>query len=222
MKPYMTLKTYIVLTALALPIPQLAIGQGNLVFNGGFDTDASGWILTNVFAGAGYQPTFGNPPGSVSLFSLLSFPAPSSASQTITNLTPGVIYIVSGDYQKVVGKDITDNSFGVALDGVFFFETGAPTSTNWYSFNFEYTAASTTALLTLSARINGADFSYLIDNISMEAVPEPSSLWLIGIGGIASAMFLRYRGKIWLKGFVRRHDEERMRTANSTTLLGRE
>ena len=32
----------------------------------------------------------------------------------------------------------------------------------------------------------------------------------------------RYRGKIWLKGSVRRHDEERMRTVNSTTLLGRE
>jgi HEAT repeat protein len=32
----------------------------------------------------------------------------------------------------------------------------------------------------------------------------------------------RYRGKIWFKGSVRRHDEERMRTANSTTLLGRE
>jgi HEAT repeat protein len=32
----------------------------------------------------------------------------------------------------------------------------------------------------------------------------------------------RYRGKIWFKGYVRRHDEERMRTVNSTTLLGRE
>jgi len=32
----------------------------------------------------------------------------------------------------------------------------------------------------------------------------------------------RYRGKIWLKGSVRRHDEERMRTVNSTTLIGRE
>lgn len=32
----------------------------------------------------------------------------------------------------------------------------------------------------------------------------------------------RYRGKIWFKGSVRRHDEERMRTVNSTTLLGRE
>jgi HEAT repeat protein len=33
---------------------------------------------------------------------------------------------------------------------------------------------------------------------------------------------LRYRGKIWYKGVVRRHDEERMRTVNSTTLLARE
>jgi len=33
---------------------------------------------------------------------------------------------------------------------------------------------------------------------------------------------MRYRGKIWFKGVVRRHDEERMRTVNSTTLLARE
>jgi HEAT repeat protein len=32
----------------------------------------------------------------------------------------------------------------------------------------------------------------------------------------------RYRGNIWFKCYVRRHDEERMRTVNSTTLLGRE
>jgi HEAT repeat protein len=33
---------------------------------------------------------------------------------------------------------------------------------------------------------------------------------------------MRYRGKIWYKGVVRRHDEERMRTVNSTSLMARE
>ena len=197
MKPYMILKTSMVLTILALScFSQSATAQGNLVFNGGFDTDTSGWAITNanVSAGGGYLSSFGNPPGSVLLYNPSSPHIP-TASQVINSLTPGDLYIVSGDYQKAGGKDITDNSFGVALDGVFLFETTAPVDYNWYSFNFEYTATSTSALLSLEAQINGTDYAYFIDNISMQAVPEPSSLCLIGVGGIISAMFLRNRNK---------------------------
>ena len=178
--------------------PGLATAQGNLVVNGGFDTDTSGWTITNVSEGGGYLSFFGNPSGSVYLYNPSSPHSP-GASQTITSLTPGAIYSVSGDYQKGPGKDVADNSFGVALDGIFLFETAVPADFNWHGFSFDYTATSTSAFLSLSAQINGTDYAYFIDNISMEAVPEPSSLWLIGIGGIASAMFLRYRGKIWLQ-----------------------
>jgi hypothetical protein len=48
----------------------------------------------------------------------------------------------------------------------------------------------------LSAQINGTDDSYFIDNISMEAVPEPNSLCLVGVGGIMSTMFFKNRRKI--------------------------
>jgi hypothetical protein len=111
-----------------------------------------------------------------------SLPNSPSASQTITSLTPGVLYIVSGDYEKGPGKNVTDNSFGVALDGVFLFETAAPADSNWHSFNFDYTATSTSALLSLSAQINGTDYAYFIDNIAMYAVPEPSAWSLILLG----------------------------------------
>ena len=48
----MTLKTYIVLTALALScFPQLITAQGNLVVNGGFDTNADGWTAVNISQG---------------------------------------------------------------------------------------------------------------------------------------------------------------------------
>ena len=67
---------------------------------------------------------------------------------------------------------------------------------NWHSFSFDYTATSTSALLSLEAQINGTDDSYEIDNISMEAVPEPNSLCLVGVGGIISAMFFKNRRKI--------------------------
>jgi len=197
MKPYMTLNISVVLIALALScFSQSATAQGNLVVNGGFDTDSSGWILTNISVseGGGYHATFGNPPGSVLLYNP-SLPEDPTASQIINGLTPGDIYIVSGNYRGG-GKNVTDNSFGVALDGIFLFETAAPADFfSWHSFSFDYTAASTSALLSLEAQINGTDDSYTIDNISMEAVPEPSSLCLIGIGGIASATLLINRKK---------------------------
>ena len=66
----------------------------------------------------------------------------------------------------------------MALDGVFLFETAALADFNWHSFSFDYTATSTSAFLSLEAQINGTDYAYFIDNISIEAVPEPNSLWL--------------------------------------------
>jgi hypothetical protein len=196
----MTFKTSIVLIALALScFSQSATAQGNLVVNGGFDTDASGWVITNIYVpyGGGYHSTFGDPPGSILLYNPnfgFSIPFP-TASQEINSLTPGVLYVVSGDYRGG-GKNVTDNSFGVALDGDFLFETAAPADFfSWHSFSFDYTATSTSALLSLEAQINGTDDSYTIDNISMEAVPEPTSFWLIGSGGIVSATFLSNRRK---------------------------
>jgi hypothetical protein len=194
MKPHMTLKTCIALTALALSgPPQWATAQGNLVINGAFDTDASGWTITNVGSGGGYLSSFGNPPGSVILGNP-SLPGVPTASQEINDLTPGSLYIVSGEYRTIAGKDVIDSSFGVALEGVFLFEATAPADSNWYSFNFDYTAASSSALLSLAAQINGTDVSYGIDNIAMYVTPEPSatSVILLG-GGLLLYVHKRYR-----------------------------
>jgi len=177
------MKTNVILIALMVScFPEWANAQGSMVVNGGFDTDASGWTITNVnvSAGGGYLSFFGNPPGSVYLYNP-SLPGVPTASQEINSLTPGSLYIVSGDYSGG-GKNVTDNSFGVALDGVFFFETPAPPDFNWHSFSFEYTATSASALLSLSAQLNGTDDAYKIDNIAMYATPEPSAWALIFLG----------------------------------------
>ena len=117
------------------------------------------------------------------------------ASQEINSLAPGQLYIVSGDYQRGLGKNTTVNTFGVALDSIFLFETAVPTDSNWHGFSFDYTATSTSALLSLEAQINGVEYSYAIDNIAMYAVPEPNSLCLMGVGGMMSALFFRHRRK---------------------------
>jgi len=196
MRPHKIIQQTIVgiLTILLLScFIQSVAAQGNLVVNGGFDTDASGWILTNVDSGSGYESLAGDPPGSVLLGILFSANNP-TASQEINSLTPGQFYVVSGNYSGG-GKDITDISFEVLFDGVPLFETNAPPNfLNWYSFSFDYTATSTSALLSLVTLIGTGD-SYYIDNIAMDAVPEPNSLCLMGAGGMMSALFFRHRKK---------------------------
>ncbi len=167
-------------------LPLGVSAQGNLVFNGGFDTDASGWMLVDMSMGGGFETTKGNPPGDVVL---ASFPSPDTdptASQTINSLTPVAIYTVSGDFRYIQDRGgglPTDMGFGVALDGVYLFESADRTPNIWQHFSFSYTASSASALLSLSAQRNGTGLVYAIDNLSMK-IPEPSSgaLLLAGVG----------------------------------------
>jgi hypothetical protein len=178
-----------ILFALVVLVSQHLLAQGNLVINGGFTTDVRGWTLTN---GASYYSSYGNPSGSVNLGG--------TAIQQINGLTPGQLYVVSGDYEGGGGlKNTLINGFGVALDGIFLLETNAPTGNNWYSFSFDYTPTSTSALLSLSAPINETIYGYFIDNIAMYAVPEPSPSCLLLLGsGILIYVCKRktcYRGR---------------------------
>jgi hypothetical protein len=100
--------------------------------------------------------------------------------QTITGLTPGTTYSISGDYafSDDFHDTSTNASFGVALDGVFMFEASKPAAPVWLSFNFPYTPASTSALLSLVAQRNGTTVGYGIDNIAI-TVPEPSAFCIL-------------------------------------------
>ena len=94
----------------------------NLVVNGGFDTDTTGWTASNNAFG-GYRCCKGNPGG----FCWLDAATPSATtdptlSQMVTGLVSGASYVVSGDYEKLIdrgGGSPTGLSFGVAIDGVF-------------------------------------------------------------------------------------------------------
>ena len=152
--------------------PELSQAQGNLVVNGTF-TNASGWTLSN---GTFYQSVLGNPGGCVVLDSVTPSPSTDpSATQTVTGLTPGLSYAVSGQY--AASKDrgagsYTNPSFGVAIGGSLMFEAMAPTNSAWQAFAFSFTATSSSAVLTLSAQMNGTGLSYSIDNIVLQRTPS--------------------------------------------------
>ncbi|MGA9449869.1 MAG: PEP-CTERM sorting domain-containing protein [Verrucomicrobiia bacterium] len=191
MKPHniiQNVRMVVLICLMLLSCAQSATAQVNLVFNGGFDVSSNGlnpdgWTLSGP---ASYNVKNGNPAPDVVLQGL------GKASQTINNLNSGTIYIVSGDYQGTTGGSSTIPSFGVAFDGVYMFEVASPTNLNWYSFNFEYIATSSSAVLSLS-QINLAGNGYSIDNIAMDAIPEPSATSLILLG---SGLLIGVRSRI--------------------------
>lgn len=163
------------------------LAQGNLVSNGGFDSDAAGWALSGVTGGYGYSPAGGNPGGCVRLSGDMGI---ASASQVVAGLTPGANYLVSGDYQKMKGTSPSD-SFGVAVGSLYVFtaRSANPVDLTWYHFSVPYTSTASSAILTLSSQLNGTGVSYVIDNVSIQVVPEPSAQALFGLG----ALFLAAR-----------------------------
>jgi hypothetical protein len=170
-------KNYFVLIAWALMLfPRFATAQGNLVVNGGFNANASGWTATDVSI-PDYLTTGGNPSGFFGLYNASASAVP-TVSQQINSLVPGSIYLVSGDY-KSGGKGVASNSFGVAFNGVYVFLASSPTDYNWHSFSFEYAATSISELLSVSSQLRATGYAYYIDNIAMSAVPEPSTLTLL-------------------------------------------
>ena len=172
----MTLKTLRILAALGVFLaPCLVTAQGNLVVNGGFVPGGGGiWTITNA---SGFAFSFTGNPG----YCLpLDNPTPSdstdpTASQIVHGLTPGVVYAVSGQYRS--GKDRgggspTDPSFGVAIDGLFLFETVVPRDAIWHDFVFLYTATSPSVDLSLSAQRNNTGVACDIDNIALQPFPS--------------------------------------------------
>jgi len=197
MKSHTTLMAKMVSAILALScLPELATAQVNLVNNGGFDTSATGWLTFNIGPQGGYKSAKGDPGGYFFLDATPSSSTYPTISQTINGLIPNDSYMILGNYaysESYGSGSFTDPSFGVAMDSTFLFETATPTNVGWYNFSFFYTATSSSVVLSLSSQINGTPVSYLVDNIAMYAVPEPTSLALFGLAGMISAIFFRNR-----------------------------
>ncbi len=132
--------------------------------------------------------------------------AAASLSQTLTGLSVGTTYQLKFFYNARSSAGITSGAgnptMDVSLGGVPLAsgQTITPVGTGnpYYTFTGDYTATSTSALLSVA---NGAPFgsgandsTLLVDNFSLApvtAIPEPASLALLGVG--AMGLLLRKR-----------------------------
>lgn len=130
---------------------------------------------------------------------------PGVLSQTVNGLTPGASYLLSFDYAMgqqagFNGKNL-DNYWQVAFGGATLksgklsLEDGG--FTGWQSATMQFTATSASQVLSFLAvgSSPGAPPFMLLDNVAMEsAVPEPSTLSLLG-GAVLAGLLARRRGR---------------------------
>lgn len=164
--------------------------QANLVTNGDFATNATGWTYNNQGVDGGHLPFEGNPAGSFWINhnggNVGSDPDP-RLSQTIATAV-GNQYELSFDYS---GRVITGGlGLGVDIDGVQL-ATYQILNTNWLTATVLFTAMNSATEIAFRSEINGTDYDARIDNVSVVRyqngggngqVPEPATLALFGLG----------------------------------------
>lgn len=207
--------------AVAMSSPAFA---AELITNGGFETGSfAGWTLGNIGGGTApvvieYNNASGYPdgafgeavlsnatPGSGDYLAYFSSDTanPDSLIQTV-NVSNGQLYTLSFDYYVPQNgyNNPNDATLKFLIDGVQagdILQAGSVTGTatkTWFTFTTNY-LATTSGPVSLEFQFVGlgvtaADFG--VDNVSMQAVPEPGS-WAMMIAGlgIVGAAFRRRR-----------------------------
>lgn len=185
----------------ALGIILAGQANANLIQNGTFDTDASGWILGGTgVTPATFEFTRGNPSGSVLINAAGEVGSDPTAAQTVSGLTIGATYILQWDEiwqgcgPPVCGGSGFGKTFGVFLDN----EPGNPIAlnefldANWHTLTQTFVATATGQTIIFAAELDtrtpgvsvNSDISYYIDNVSLNPVPEPETYatMLAGLG----------------------------------------
>ena len=156
--------------------------RANLVANPGFETGTfSGWMFDPTFMAIDMSI-----PHSGTFDALLaSGGADLQLQQTITTV-PGQLYNVSFWLDNAGG---TPNDFSASFAGVTFFST---TNASAFPYTLEtgtVTATGTSSLLSFSMRQDPAFWN--LDDVSVIAVPEPSTWAILATGSIALLLFRR-------------------------------
>ena len=149
-----------------------------IITNGTFDSNASGWQLLSSCGDAVWDGGVGNPAGGVRLNSCGQGDSDPRAAQTMHNLVVGAVYNVSVDVQLFTDSsgDGTGKSFGIFLNA----QPGNPLvlaeylDGSWHTLTTTFTATATDMTLVFAAELDArtpggpgqnTDVAYNIDNV---------------------------------------------------------
>jgi hypothetical protein len=169
---------------LALPVSAV---RTDWIDNGGFEQYGAYWNWYNVDYAGGF---YGN--GLPGLAFVLNaggeYYSDPTLYQTVTGLTVGQKYTLSGNYRWYhTSSGSPVNAFTVSVDNLA--SEDFDLSDQWGTFSLNFTAASTSHTVYLMGERYGSDYSTEVDNISLKrstGVPESPAIILALIGGIST------------------------------------
>ncbi|MCL4221782.1 MAG: hypothetical protein KJZ65_10495 [Phycisphaerales bacterium] len=170
-----------------------SVASADFIVNGDFETfvpsngTGGGWSTFHNDGLGGWRSTGGNLGGMFILNDGGSATTDPTIMQTVTGLTAGRRYVLSGDYASVYVNWApwgATNSFEVLVGDILIFQGPTTNLLNWTHFSAEFIATDETMDVVIRAEANGTDNDFMIDNIMLD-VPSSGSLALLGLSGLA-------------------------------------
>ncbi len=183
------------------------LAQANLITNGSFDTDASGWTVSQD-GGCGApigRPYSGWAPSQAGHDGVVYLNAcghntgnPNIVTSTpIAGLAVGGLYQLSWDFirDNLGTQGPAANSFLVEISGFSAFGYNYVSNSIWGTESLLFTATSGSHSFGFASEANNTDASYYIDNVTLEsvsgAVPESGTIALLGLGLVGMGLTRR-------------------------------
>lgn len=192
-------KKLVGISAVLLLIISSQVSFGSMIQNGSFETgDFSGWISSGnikvtAFGGGSAVPSDG-------LYGV-NFNGgdrvPNGELSQSFTANVGTTYLLEFDFAKggvgvgTASLDVTVEGSGVLLNEIISDNIGGSPGA-YSSYGFSFIADSTSLVLSFSDRSNGGAIAFdgALDNISVQSIPEPSSIASLGL---ASGCILFFR-----------------------------